>query len=266
MPHDSTKVLLGSGTTSERPVVQCFASSPATFPAGTAVRCTSGGLLSVAKAAGMFRGISLGKSLSDDLKTDVCSKGLGIPILVELKPARGTVTITSYANLVSGTDDAIIVGATTFTAQTGSVTPGGTTFQAATGNTETAVSLAAQINAHATAGALVVATSSGAVVTITAKGNTTAGNDIILAYTDNDTNVGATITNVTDGKLAGGGGTTDFVVIGAKVYVSDVTGKDDDPNSEATISDATYVSGLKTGVTEAGVEVAVALVDMQGGL
>ena len=106
--------------------------------------------------------------------------------------AEGFFTITSYANLVSGTDDSVGVGATTFTAQTGSVTPGGTTFQAATSNEATAVSLAAQINAHATAGALVKARVVGAKVLLRALQGGSAGNSIALAYTDNDTNVGAT--------------------------------------------------------------------------
>lgn len=106
--------------------------------------------------------------------------------------AKGLITITSYANLVSGTDDSVTVGATVFTAQVGAATPGATTFQAATSNTATATSLAAQINAHATAGALVYATSLLGVVTIRAIAEDTGGNAIVLGYTDNDTNVGAT--------------------------------------------------------------------------
>ncbi len=106
--------------------------------------------------------------------------------------ASGNVTITSYANLVSGTDDVVSVAGVAFTAQTGAATPGAATFQAATSNDATAASLAAQINAHAVAGALVEATVLAAVVTITAKARGTAGNSIALGYTDNDTNVGAT--------------------------------------------------------------------------
>lgn len=106
--------------------------------------------------------------------------------------ARGYFTITSYANLVSGTDDSVTVGATVFTAQVGAATPGTGTFQAATSNALTAASLAIQINAHATAGALVYAWAVDAVVYIRAIATGTAGNAIALAYTDNDTNVGAT--------------------------------------------------------------------------
>jgi hypothetical protein len=127
---------------------------------------------------------------------------------VTLAQASGIVTISSYANLVSGTDDVITVGATAFTAQAGAAVEGEATFQAATDNDTTAESLAAQINAHAVAGALVEATVAGAVVTITAIASGLAGNDIVLSYTDNDTNVGAVISSVTAGKLDGGAGLT----------------------------------------------------------
>lgn len=106
--------------------------------------------------------------------------------------AQGSFTITSYANLVSGTDDSVTVGATVFTAQVGAATPGTATFQAATSNNATAISLAAQINSHATAGALVSARVSGANVILTARVGGVSGNAIALAYTDNDTNIGAT--------------------------------------------------------------------------
>jgi hypothetical protein len=121
--------------------------------------------------------------------------------------AEGTATITSYANLVSGTDDSITVGATVFTAQAGAATPGDATFQAATSNAATALSLANQINSHATAGELVRASVVAAVVTIRAKAGGTAGNAIALAYTDNDTNVGATVSGA---FLAGGTDNEDY--------------------------------------------------------
>ncbi len=124
--------------------------------------------------------------------------------------ATGNATITSYANLVSGTDDSITVGATAFTAQTGSVVAGAATFQAATSNDLTATSLAAQINAHATAGALVKATASGAVVNLRAIHGGTAGNSIALAYTDNDTNIGATVSGAT---LTGGTDNADYAAL-----------------------------------------------------
>jgi len=123
-----------------------------------------------------------------------------------LAQAQGTVTITDFADLVSGTDDTLAVAGVTFTAQTGAATLGTATFQADASNNATAASLVAQINAHATAGALVVASAVGAVVTIKAKEAGPAGNDIAVAYTDNDTNVGLTLAGLIGGKLSGGGG------------------------------------------------------------
>jgi len=121
--------------------------------------------------------------------------------------AKGTITITNFANLVSGTDDSVGVAGTTFTAQAGAVTPGGATFQAASSNAATATSLAAQINAHASASLLVRAIADDAVVHITALKGGTAGNSIALAYTDNDTNVGATKSGT---ALAGGTDDPDY--------------------------------------------------------
>ena len=121
--------------------------------------------------------------------------------------ATGNITITSYANLVSGTDDSVGVAATTFTAQTGAATPGAATFQAATDNDSTAASLALQINSHATVSLQVRARAIGAVVHITAMHGGTAGNSIALAYTDNDTNVGATKSGT---ALSGGEANADY--------------------------------------------------------
>jgi len=104
---------------------------------------------------------------------------------------------------VSGTDDAIGVAGVSFVAQAGAAVLGEATFQAATDNNTTAQSLVDQINAHATASALVTASRSGAIVTITAKNAGSGGNAIALAYTDNDTNVGATKSGTT---LTGGDG------------------------------------------------------------
>lgn len=263
MSHDASKAIMGMPQSSDREVFQHI-SDPATFIAGLAVRQKSDGQLSVAVADGMWAGVSLGKSLSDTKKTAVCASGLKVPVLLEAKPAYGEIEITSYANLVSGTDDAIAVGATSFVAQAGAATPGQATFQAATDNDTTATSLAAQINAHATAGALVEARAVGPVVELRAKSNAAAGNTIILTYTDNDTNVGATVTG--EGTLEGGGDAADYVVLGEKVYFSDTTGKADDPYSDSTVSDAVYASGVLTGIAEDGSEVACALVDMPGGL
>lgn len=125
---------------------------------------------------------------------------------ISATPATGVITITSYANLVSGTDDAITVGGTVFTAQVGAAVEGESTFQAATSNNATAASLAAQINAHAVASTKVVASVLGAVVTLTAVYDGSLGNAITLTYTDNDTNIGATLSGITGGHLMGGDG------------------------------------------------------------
>jgi hypothetical protein len=60
-----------------------------------------------------------------------------------------------------------------------------------------------------------------------------------------------------------------YVVKGASVYIDDVSGLAnivDDGNVTTTISSAIYVSGVMTGINEAGAEVNVALIDMVGGL
>lgn len=269
MSHDASKVVL-AGTRSNIKDVSSFDVDPASFLAGFCVSLASTGLPSLLASAGMRIGVSLGASLSDHKRTDVARSGLRVPVRMALKRSTGVITISSYANLVSGTDDSITIGATVFTAQAGAATPGDATFQAATSNNATATSLAAQINAHATASTLVYAVASSATVTLYAvvEGEG-SGNDVAVAYTDNDTNVGATLSGLTGGKLAGG---SDDVadgpaVIGAKMYINNVTGKADVAMTGfSTISDAVYVSGGITGIAEDGSEVAAALVDMQGGL
>ena len=260
--HDASKVAMGSPGMSGANAKN-YVADPASFPAGVAVVLGSDGLPSLSKSAGSWIGVSLGKSLSDTKKLSVLTDGRLVPMLIERQPARGIVTITSYANLVSGTDDSITVGATVFTAQAGAATLGQTTFQAATSNDATATSLAAQINAHATAGALVKATAAAAVVTLTAISNSSAADTIALAYTDNDTNIGATVSGAT---LTDSDDSADYITLGAKVYISNTTGKADDPNSDTTISDAVYASGQLVGIDESGAEVAAVLVDMPGGL
>lgn len=142
---------------------------------------------------------------------------------VTLAKAHGTVTISSYANLVSGTHDSISVAGVSFVAQGTAATLGDATFQAATSNSATGQSLADQINAHPTASLLVSASNLAGVVTITAKDYGSAGNDIAVSYTDNDTNVGATLAGLSGGKLAGGAG----LLLGTFKGVSAVASSDD---------------------------------------
>ncbi len=274
MAHDSTKVVLGATLSSAKDVSD-HASDPASFPAGVAVSLTSGGVLSTLKSAGMRIGVSLGRSLSDHKKTSVVRSGLGVPLRASLKRASGVITVSSYANLVSGTPDAVTVGGTAFTAQAGAVTPGGATFQAATDNAATAVSLAAQINAHATASTKVyaVVTSSGVVTLYSiadGAGSTGTGNDIALTYTDNDTNVGIVLSGLSGGKLSGGSDTISgitYAAIGAKVYINNATGKADAAlTGYSTISDAVYKTIEKDGIDEDGNTVACVEIDIPGGL
>ena len=79
--HNAGQVLLGATKSSDKAVTE-YASDPASYVAGTAVRVASTGLLALAKASGTLAGISLGKSLSDTSKTAVCRSGLGVPILL----------------------------------------------------------------------------------------------------------------------------------------------------------------------------------------
>lgn len=128
--------------------------------------------------------------------------------------ATGSVTITAYTALVSGTPDTVSVAGTTFTAQAGAASPGAATFQAASSDEATATSLAAQINAHETVSDLVQAEVDGDEVVITAKTRGIGGNLLALAYTDNDTNAGATVSGgfLTGGTVAMALGTFDGVV------------------------------------------------------
>lgn len=273
MSQDATKVAL-AGAGSNVKDIESFNDDPANFLAGSVVSLASTGLLSLLSSAGMRIGVSRGKSLSDHKKTAVQRAGLRVPVLASYKRASAVVTISSYANLVSGTDDALAVGGVSFVAQAGAATLGQATFQAATSNDATATSLAAQINAHATTAALVYAVASAATVTIyslvAGVGSTGTGNDIAVAYTDNDTNVGITIAGLSGGKLAGGLDTVagiDYVTVGAKMYINNSTGKADVAMSGfSTVSDAVYAATPKTGIAEDGSEVAAVIVDMQGGL
>lgn len=275
MGHNPNLIQLGTVRSNHR-TAKFYEGDPATFKAGLKVHLSSTGALSLLKSAGFQAGISLGKNLSNDSKaTAVDTKGLGVPVRLALKRASGVITISSFANLVSGTADVITVGATAFTAQAGAATPGAGTFQAASSNNATATSLAAQINAHATAGALVYAVASAATVTLYSKvtgvGGTGTGNDIALTYTNNDGNVGATLSGLSGGKLSGGSnapGDIAYVVKGQKVYFNDITGEADaNIAGVSTISDATYVDGIKASLEEDGTAGPPATyVDMPGGL
>lgn len=266
---DDSKVVLG-GTLSNVKDVECYDVDPASFPAGLAVSLASTGLPSLLKSAGMRLGVSLGRSLADHKKTSVARAGLRVPFQASLKRSTGLITITNVSNLAAG--DTLTVGATGFVGQSGAATPGDATFQATGTTAQTATNLAAQINAHATAGALVYAIASSATVRLYAKVEGAAtGHDVAVSYTDaSPTSVGLTLSELTDGKLAGGSNTVSdiaYITIGAKMYVNDTTGKADiEMTGFSTITDGVYVTTELTGVLEDSSETAAVLVDMQGGL
>lgn len=267
--QDATKVVLGSIRSNHKDVA-CFNVDPASFPAGLCVSLASTGLPSLLASAGMRYGVSLGRSLSDHKKTDICQAGLRVPVRAALKRSTGLITITNVSNLAAG--DTLTVGATGFVGQSGAATPGQATFQATSTTAVTATNLAAQINAHATASTLVYAIASSATVRLYAKVKGAAtGNDVAVSYTDaSPTSVGLTLSELTGGKLAGGSDTItdiDYITAGAKMYINDTTGEADVAMTGfSTVSDAVYVGTEFTGIAEDGTEVAAALVDMQGGL
>lgn len=264
MAHDESKALMGNALSSAKDI-SVYDSDPASFEAGKAVSLASNGGLSILKSAGRRIGVSLGKSLSDHKKTSVLRAGMKVPVKLALERAQGLITITNYAHLTTTTPDTVTVGATAFTATDGAVVAGQATFDARTSNSAAATSLAAQINAHATAGALVKAVADDDEVILYAKAGGTGGNAIALAYANLGDGDGATVSGA---FLAGGSddpADITYVTVGAKAYINDVLGLFD-MSVDGTISDAVYVSGPLTGIDEAGNEVACALVDMQGGL
>jgi hypothetical protein len=99
---------------------------------------------------------------------------------------RATGTITCSTALAGQT---ITVNGVEFTGTAGAVTLGEATFSIDTGNTETATSIAAQINGYASPliSGIVAAKSSSAVVTLYAVTQGTAGNAITLASSDGGT-------------------------------------------------------------------------------
>lgn len=259
--ENTSQVLMGSTGSSLKKGTEDFASDPAVFLAGLAVRRNSSNLLSLAKSDGSWIGISMGQSESNNKNTTVLKGGDMVPILLSSAYAQGIVTITNYANLVATSGDTLKLGATTFTFQAGAVSHGGATAQAATSNNATAASLADQINNHAVAGPLFKATAVGAVVTITAKNIALDGETVDLVYTDTHaTSIGLTTDAIT---LTGG---DDFVTIGKHVYFDDVTGKAGPSDETTTISNAIYASLPLSGVQEDGSIAWAAYINMVGGL
>jgi hypothetical protein len=126
----------------------------------------------------------------------------GTALTATRRRAFGTVTA---ATAIAG--DTVTINGQIFTGTAGAVTPGDATFSIDTGNTETATSLAAQVNAYggSLVKGIVAAKSAAAVVTLYAVTQGTAGNAITLASSDGATlavsgatfSGGAAITNNT---------------------------------------------------------------------
>lgn len=108
----------------------------------------------------------------------------GTALTATQRRATGTVTA---ATVLAG--DTVTVNGTVFTGTAGAVVLGEATFSVDTGNTQTAASLAAQINGYGGAGVagIVKARSASAVVTLYAVTQGTAGNAITLASSDGST-------------------------------------------------------------------------------
>jgi hypothetical protein len=122
---------------------------------------------------------------------------------------RASATVTCATALA---DQTVTINGQVFTAVAGAATLGDATFSIDTGNTQTATSLAAQVNAYAggKVAGLVAAKSSSAVVTLYAVTQGTAGNSLTLVSSD-----GGTLAVTGSGTLANGAALTnntfDFV-------------------------------------------------------
>ncbi len=263
MGHDASKVVFSVPTSSDKEIV-CFNQDPATLPAGTVCRLKSDGTLTTVAADGAFFGVSMGPSLSDTKKLAVCKSGNGVPVLLNKVYATGTITITSYANLVTAGDDEITVGEVVFIAKASGAT-GNEQFNSAVSNGATRDNLLAKIQAHPDLiGVVTAAASSTAAILLTAVEDETAGNSVALTYSDEGTaTVGATVTG--SGTLTGGTAVSTYAAPGKSVYIDDVTGKAD-VTSGSTITSAFYISGELTGIYEDGSEAPAVLIDMGGGL
>lgn len=103
MPHDATKVLLGSTGSNIREVDN----KKGTIAAGLAVRLKSDDTISVASADGNLLGISMGRSLSDTARTAICRKGVKVPIQLT---SAFTPTIGAQVNISDTTGKAAASG------------------------------------------------------------------------------------------------------------------------------------------------------------
>lgn len=243
--QDASKVVLGSTNSSDKEV-SSFVSDPADTPAGRAVSLADDSSLSLALADGNRIGISLGKDLQNTLNTVVARSGLRVPI--ELNEPKASLTVNGdlvFEAVEGGADgnDITITLADTVTAGSEEASVVGTDITIAIEATQ---STATQVKAAFDALPAAVALATCTIV----EGEESAAQAALA-----------------EDALEGGIDAADYVVIGAKAYIDDITGKANEENqSDVTISDATYVSGVLTGIKEDGTEVPAALVDIPGGL
>ncbi len=151
---------------------------------------------------------------------------------------RASATATCATVLANTT---ITVNGQVFTGTAGAVTLGDPTFSIDTGNTETATSLAAQINAYAgvKVAGLVKAKSASAVVTIYAVTQGTAGNALTLTSSD-----GATLAVTGSGFLANGAALTNntFDFVGTNGTTGDALAAAINASTTAAIQQVTAAS------------------------
>lgn len=101
MAHSTSKVQMGSVTSSERTVINNIG----TRAAGLVVRKKSDGTMSITKADGEIMGVSLGRDLSNGGYTAVCKAGLGVPVQLKagFDPTIGAVvSIDDATGLAAG--------------------------------------------------------------------------------------------------------------------------------------------------------------------
>jgi hypothetical protein len=107
MPHDPTKVAMGTTVSNIRTVTE-EKGDPATFKAGLFVRRASGetGLQLAAGSNAALIGVSLGSGLIDIKRTAVAREGLGIPVLLEddSTPASRKIGDITYTSKLRGTE------------------------------------------------------------------------------------------------------------------------------------------------------------------
>jgi len=239
--HDETKALLGAVEMSGAEV-SCETGDPATFLPGLAVRRASTGALSL--SSGTLIGVSAGPSLADTAKTAVVRAGNRVPLQltdegVASSVKKGDITFTAVAKGVAG-DLITVAGINEGSAGEETVEVDGTDIVI---NFESTVSTAAQILAAINASAAALALISAA-----------------IDEGDED----AAQTAFAEDNLASGADSYPYAVIGGAVEVGPSTGKA--VSTGGTATGAIYVTGEMTGVNMDGTEVAVALVDMPGGL